>query len=92
VDDNPALTTTGNENDLKLTREVEKRPLYRMAKARNLLEMWRGSQTICATQMESWAQNMQLAVVGYISDTEETFTASWSKFQYDAKAPFRLSE
>jgi len=54
--------------------------------------MWQGSQNLCATQKESHAQNKQMTAVGYISDTEEIIKASWSVFQHDGAAPFKLSE
>ena len=63
-----------------------------MAKVHNFFVMWQGSQNLHATQMESRAQNKQLTAVGYISDTEEIIKASWSLFQYDGAAAFKLSE
>jgi hypothetical protein len=35
---------------------------------------------------------MQITAVGYISDTEGIVKASWSLFQHDGAAAFRLSE
>jgi len=43
-------------------------------------------------QKESHAQNMPMTAVGYISDTEEIDKASWSLFQHDGAAAFKLSE
>jgi len=54
--------------------------------------MWRGSQTLRATQKESRAHNEQMTAVGYISDTEEIVKASWSLFHHDGVAAFKLSE
>jgi len=51
-----------------------------------------GSQNLCATQKEYRAQNKQMTAVGYISDTEEIIKASWSNFQHDGAAAFKLSE
>jgi len=51
-----ALDTTETENDLELHNEVEERTLPRMAKVHNFLEMWQGSQNLCATQKESCTQ------------------------------------
>jgi len=48
-----------------------------MAKIHNFLEMWQGSQNLCAIQKESRAQNKQMTAVGYISDTEEIAKATW---------------
>jgi hypothetical protein len=33
-----------------------------------------------------------MTAIGYISDTEEIVKASWSLFQYDGAAPFKLLE
>jgi len=63
-----------------------------MAKVHDFLEMWQGSQNLRATQKESRAQNKQMTAVGYISDTEEIVKASWSLFQHDGAAAFKLSE
>jgi len=63
-----------------------------MAKVHYFLEMWQGSQNIHCTQKESRAQNKQMTTVGYISDTEEVVKASWSLFQHDGAAAFKLSE
>ena len=61
-----------------------------MAKVHNFLVMWQGGQPIHATQKVSDAQNNQMTAVGYISDTEETVKASWSLFQHDGVAAFKL--
>jgi hypothetical protein len=63
-----------------------------MAKVHNILEMWHGSQNLCATQKQSRAQNKQTTAVGYISDTEEIIKASRSNLQHDFPAAFKLSE
>jgi hypothetical protein len=80
------------ENDLEMKKEVEGRKLHRMAKVHHVLEMWQGSQNLCATQKESRSQNKQMTAVGYILDTEEIVEASWSLFQHDVAAAFLLSE
>jgi len=54
--------------------------------------MWQGSQNLHATQKESHAQNKQMPTMGYIPDTEEIVKASWSVFQHDGAAAFKLSE
>jgi hypothetical protein len=41
------------ENDSEMKNEVEERNSHRMAKVHDLLEMWQGSQNLCATQKES---------------------------------------
>jgi len=81
---------TGNDSEMK--KEAEERKLPTMAKVHDFLEMWQGSQNLCATQKESRAQNKQMTAVGYISDTEEIVKSSWSLFQHDGVAAFKLSE
>ena len=54
--------------------------------------MWQGSQNLRATQKASCAQNKQMTAVGFISDTKEIVKASWSIFQHDGAAAFKLSE
>jgi len=75
-----------------MKKDVEEWILHRMAKVHDCLEMWQGSQNLRATQKESRAQNKQMTAVGYISDTEEIIKASWSLFQHDGAAAFKLSE
>jgi len=86
------LDIAETENDLEMMKEVEERKLHRMAKVHNFLEMWQGSQNVHATQKESHAQIKQMTALGYISDTQETIKASWSNFQHDGAAAFKLSE
>jgi len=88
----PELDTTNTDNDSEMKKEPEERKLHRMAKVHNFLEMWQGSQNLHATQKESRAQNKQMTAVGYILDTEEIVKASWSLFQHDGAAVFKLSE
>ena len=88
----PELYTTNTENNSEMKKEEEEWILHRMAKVHNLLEMWQGSQNICATQKKSRAQNKQLTAVGYIMDTQEIVKALWSLFQHDGAAAFKLSE
>jgi len=54
--------------------------------------MWQGCQNLRAPQKESRAPNKQMTAVGYISDTEEIVKASWSLFQHDGAAAFKLTE
>jgi hypothetical protein len=56
------------------------------------LERWPGSQNQPATQKDSRDQNQQMTTAGYISDTEEIVKASWSIFQHNGVAAFKLSE
>jgi len=86
------LDTTETEHNLELKKEAEKRILHRMAKVHDFLGMWQSSQNLCATQKESRAQNTQMTARGYISDTEGIIKASWSNFQHDGAAAFKLSE
>jgi len=88
----PELDNANTENDSEMKKEEEERKLHRMAKVHDFLEMWQGSQNLPATQKESRAQTKQMTAVGYISDTEEIVKASWSLFQHDGAAAFKLSE
>ena len=88
----PELDSLNRENDSEIQKETEERKLHRMAKVRNSLEIWRGSKIQSATQMGSRTQNKQMTAIGYISDTEEIVKASWSLFQHDDAAAFKLSE
>jgi hypothetical protein len=88
----PELDTTNTKNYLEMKKEAQERKLHRMAKVHDFLEMWQGNQNLRATQKESCAQNKQMSTVGYIWDTEEIVTASWSLFQHDRAAAFKLSE
>jgi len=83
---------TKTKNDLQMKREAEEITLHRMAKVYEFLEMWQGSQNLCATQKESHTQNKQMTAVGNTSDTEEIINASWSNYQHDGKAAFELLE
>ena len=80
------------ETELEMKRQEQDRKLYRMVKVHNFLEMWHGSQNLCATQKESRAQNEQLTAVAYISDSEEIRKPSWSNFQHDSAAALKLPE
>jgi len=88
----PELDTMNTENDSEMNKEAEERILHRMAKFHDFLEMWQGSQNLRATQKESRSQNKQMTAVGYISDTEAIVKSSWSLFQHDGAAAFKLSE
>jgi len=90
--DYAALDTMETENYLELNKETEERKLHRIAKVYNFLAMCQGSQNLHAIQKKSGAENMQMTAVGYISDTEGIFKASWSNFQHDGAAAFILSE
>jgi len=50
------------------------------------------AKTNVATQKESRAQNKQMTIGGYISDTEDIVRASWSLFQHDGADTFQSSE
>jgi hypothetical protein len=86
------LDTMNTEHDSEMNKEAEERNLHRMAKVHDCLEMWQGSQNLRVTQKKSRAQNKQITAVGYISDTQEIVKASWSLFQRDGAAAFKLSE
>jgi len=86
------LDTPHTENDSEMKKEAEERKLHTMAMVHDFLELWQGSHNLRATLKESRAQNKQMTFVGYISDTEESVKASWSLFQHDGAAAFKLSE
>jgi hypothetical protein len=75
-----------------MKNDTEESKLHTMAKIHDLGEMFHGSQNLPAIQKESCTQNKQMSAVGYISDTEEIVKASWSLFQHDGAAAFKLSE
>jgi len=80
------------ENDTEMKKEAEERKVPRMAKVHDFMELWQGSQNLRATKKESCPENKQMTAMGYISDTEEIINASWSPFQHDVVAAFKLSE
>jgi hypothetical protein len=80
------------ENNSEMKKEAEERKFHRLAKVHDFLEMTQGSQNLRATQKEFHARINHLTAVGYISDTEEIVKASWSLFQHDGAAAFKLSE
>jgi hypothetical protein len=86
------MDTTNTENDSEMQKEAEETKLHRMAKVHDFLEMWQGSYNLHTTQQQSYAQNRQMPAVGYIADTEGIIKASWSLFQHDGAAAFKLSE
>jgi len=45
----PELDTMNTENYTEMKKEAEERKLHRMAKIHDCLEMWQGSQHLCAT-------------------------------------------
>jgi len=90
--DDTVLDSGSIDNDMEVKREAEEKMLHRKAKVHDFLQMWQGSQNLRATQKESCTQNKPMTAVGYISDTEEIVKASWSNFQPDGEAAFKLSE
>jgi len=90
ADNVPVLDNTETENHLEFWKEAEKRKLH--YKVHDFFEMWQGSQNLHATQVVSRSQNKQMPTIGYISDTEEIITASWSDFENDIVAALKLSE
>jgi len=75
-----------------MKKQAEERKLHRMANLHDFLEMLQGSHNLRAVKKESRAQNIRMTAVGYILDTEEIVKASWSLFQHDGAAAFKLSE
>jgi len=88
----PELDTTNTDNDSEMEKEAKEKKLHRMANVDDFLEMWQGSQNQCATQKESRAQNKQMTAMGFISDMDEIVKTSWSLFQHDGVAAFKLLE
>ena len=88
--DYTGLDTTETKNNLELNKEAEDRNLRRIAEVTDLLEIWQRSQNLCATPKECRAQNKQMTAVGFISDSDEIIKASWSNFQHDGAAAFKL--
>jgi len=86
----PELDIMNTENDSEMKKEAEERKLHRMAKVQDFFEMWQGSQNLRATQKGSRGQYKQMTAVGYISDMEEIVKSSWSLFQHDGAAAFKL--
>jgi len=86
------LDTTSTDDDMEIKREEEQRKLHRMVKVHDVLELYQGCQTLGATQKESFARNIQMTPIGFISDTEVIVKACWSNFQHDGAAAFKLSE
>jgi len=87
--DNPTLDMTTTENNMEIKRVAEERKLHRMAKVHNFLEMWQCSQNLHPTWKESWTQSTQTTAVGYISDTESMFQASWSNIEHDGASEYQ---
>jgi len=92
VGDWAALDTADTANYLELKKEAEARKLHTTAKVHKFLKMWQCSQNLRATQKKSLSPIKQITAVRYISDTKETIKASWSNFQHDGAAAFKLSE
>jgi len=90
--DDQVLDSSSTDIDMEMKTEAEERKLHRMAKVRNFVEMWQGSQNLRATQKESRAENEQMTAVQYISDIEEIIKASWSIFTHDGAAACSFSE
>jgi hypothetical protein len=88
----PEMDTTNTENDTEMKTEAEDVDMHRMARVHGCLEMCLGRQYLGATQKESPAQYNGMITMGYISDNEEDVKASWSLFQHDGAAAFKLSE
>jgi hypothetical protein len=88
----PELDSMNTDNDSEMKQEGEESKFHPMAKVYDFLEMWQGNQNLRPTQKESRSRNTQMSAVGYISDTEEIVKASWSLFQHDGAAAFKLSE
>jgi len=60
-----------------MKKVAQERKLHRMAKVRDILDMWQGGQNLHATQKESRAEGKQMTAIGYGLDAEEIIEASW---------------
>ena len=63
VGTDPELDTMNAENTSEMKKQAEERKLHRIAKDHDFLEMWQGSQNLCATQKESSDRNKQMTAV-----------------------------
>jgi len=63
-----------------------------MAKVYYVFEMLQGSQNLCPTQMLFCSHYAQITAVEYISVAEAIVKVSWSNFQYNGAAAFKLSK
>jgi hypothetical protein len=88
----PDLDIRISENHTKMKKVVEERTPYRMAKVHDFLAMQQGSQNLRATKKESPAQHKQRTALEYIMDTNQMSNTSWSLFEYNGAAAFKLSE
>jgi len=89
----PELDSTNLKNRLKMKwAQEEERKLQWTMKVDDILEMWQGSENLGATQKKSCPQNRQMTAMRYISDDKEIVKASWSTFQHNGMAEFKLSE
>jgi hypothetical protein len=86
------LNTTHPDNDSEMKKVAEERKLYRMGKVNYFLEMWQGSQNLCATQKESCTHNRQMPTVEDISHMYVIVQASWPLFEHAGVAGFKSSE
>jgi hypothetical protein len=89
--DNPVLDTTNTQNNSEMKSDVEEGTLHQMAKVHEILEMWQGSQNLCATQKDTYTQSKEMTAIGCNSHMEEIVKAFWSFFQHDGVVAFILS-
>jgi hypothetical protein len=61
-----------------------------MAKVSDIVEMWQGSQYLCAIQKDTCTENKQMTATGYIAGIEEIINKTWSLFQDGGVAAFKL--
>jgi len=74
---------------LKNEERCGRKKVAQKAKVHNILEMWQGSQNLCATQKESRAQIKQMEAVEIIPVTEGIVKESLSLLQHDGVAAFK---
>jgi hypothetical protein len=86
--DDPALVITTSETDWEMKSEAEEMKLHSMAKVQNIVDIWKGSQNIYATQKESRAQNKQIAAMEYIQDTQKVCHGFRLNFEHIGVAVF----
>jgi len=90
--DDLTLDTTDTDNYLEIKKHGEESTLHRIAKVDHFLEMWQSDRHVWPTQEESCAQNKQMSVVWYFSDTEDIVEASWLLLHHNSAPAVNLSE
>jgi hypothetical protein len=75
-----------------MKQEVVEMTFHRIGKVNNFLEMWQGCQNPCTTKKKACTQNNKRTAIGYNLDMDIILKPSWSLFQHDGAAAFKLLE